>query len=413
MTSRNSTWVRKAGWDGHGPTLVFVLPWLGVLALAPVLATETAPREPERKGRGFAYQHDEDPKIPLSIHVLKVERSRADFEVHSTLAKGATIGLGKMTEQTKALPPGLGKPIAAINGDFWKDGRYEGDPEGLQIMRGELISAPGERACFWIDTNGQPHATNVLSQLKVIWPNNTSTPIGLNEERADRAVVLYTSAVGPSTRTRRGRELILERAGQGDWLPLRPGCTLSARVREVRESGDSPVSSNTLVLSPGSQSSAPDLSTGAVVQISTAMTPDLRGVLTAVAGGPALVREGKVANFTAGPARHPRTAIGWNDKFYFFVVVDGRQPRLSLGISLQDLAAYMIKLGCEHALNLDGGGSTTFWIYGHVMNSPCYGYERPMANAVVLVQKPPNESAAVFQSSVVSDVAPRGASRSD
>jgi hypothetical protein len=381
---------------------VFVLPCVGVFALTPVLATDSALREPERKGRGFSYLHDEDRKIPLSIHVLKVDRSRAEFEVHSTLAKGAALGLGTMTEQTKALPPGLGKPIAAINGDFWKDGRYEGDPEGLQIMRGELISAPGERACFWIDSNGQPHATNVLSQMKVTWPNNTSTPMGLNEERTDRAVVLYTSAVGPSTRTKRGRELVLEQEGQGEWLPLRAGQTLSARVREVRESGDSPVSSNTLVLSLGSQSSAPNLSTGAVLKISTATAPNLRGVLTAVAGGPALVREGKPANFTAGPARHPRTAIGWNDKFYFFVVVDGRQPGLSLGISLQELAAYMIKLGCEHALNLDGGGSTTFWIYGNVMNSPCYGYERPMANAIVLVQKPADENAALQSSNASS-----------
>ncbi len=391
---------------------VFVLPWLGVLAFTPVFATDNALREPERKGRGFSYQHDEDPKIPLSIHVLKVERSRSDFEVHSTLAKGATIGLGTMTEQTKALPLGLGKPIAAINGDFWKDGRYEGDPEGLQIKRGELISAPGERACFWIDTNGQPYATNVLSQMKVIWPNDTSTPVGLNEERSDRAVVLYTSAVGPSTRTKRGRELILEHEGQGDWLPLRAGHTFVARVRQVREGGDAPLSSNTMVLSLGSQSSVPDVSTGAVLKISTAMTPDLRGVLTAVAGGPALVREGKAANFTAGPARHPRTAIGWNDKFYFFVVVDGRQPRLSLGISLQDLAAYMIKLGCEHALNLDGGGSTTFWIYGNVMNSPCYGYERPMANAIVVVQKPSEENAAL-QSNVDRDLPPDVSSRSE
>ncbi len=389
---------------------VFVLSCLGVLAFTPVLATDNALHEPERKGRGFSYVHEEDPKIPLSIHVLKFERSRPDFEVHSTLAKGATIGLGTMTEQTKAWPLGLGKPIAAINGDFWKDGRYDGDPEGLQIMRGELISAPGERACFWIDTNGQPHASNVLSQMKVIWPNDTSTPIGLNEERTDRNAVLYTPAVGPSTRTKRGRELILEREGEGDWLPLRAGCTLTARVREVRESGDAPLSSKTLVLSLGSQSSVPDVSAGAVLKISTATTPDLRGVVTAVAGGPALVREGKVANFTGGPVRHPRTAIGWNDKFYFFVVVDGRQPGLSLGISLQDLAAYMIKLGCEHALNLDGGGSTTFWIYGNVMNSPCYGYERPMANALVLVQKPLTENAAL-QSTVdrgsAPDVTPR------
>ena len=413
MISRNSTWVRQAGCNGHGPMFVFVLSCLGVLALTPVLSADSTLREPERKGRGFSYLHDEDPKIPLSIHVFKAERSRLDFEVHSTLAKGAAIGLGTMTEQTKALPLVLGKPIAAINGDFWKDGRYEGDPEGLQIMRGELISAPGERSCFWIDSDGRPHATNVLSQMKVIWPNDATTVIGLNEERTDESVVLYTSVVGPSTRTKKGRELILEREGQGDWLPLRAGRTLTARVREVRQTGDSPLSTNTLVLSlsPEAVEGVPVVSAGAILKISTATIPDLRDVQTAIGGGPVLVREGKMANFTAAPVRHPRAAIGWNDKFYFFVVVDGRQPKLSLGISLQDLAAYLIKLGCQYAFNLDGGGSATFWVYGNVMNSPCYGYERPMANALVLVQKQTRQNS--LQSTAVHDALPYTSPRSE
>jgi len=250
--------------------------------------------------------------------------------------------------------------------------------------------------------------------LKVTWPNNATTLIGLNEERTDRSVVLYTSAVGPFTRTKKGRELILEREGEGDWLPLRAGRTFSARVREVRQTGDSSLSTNTLVLSLGSQAveDVPAVSAGAVLKISTATIPDLRGVQTAIGGGPVLVRQGKVANFTATPVRHPRAAVGWNDKFYFFVVVDGRQPRLSLGISLQDLAAYLIKLGCQDAFNLDGGGSATFWAYGNVMNSPCYGYERPMANALVLVQKAPSQNASL-QSTAVRDPLPDISPRSE
>ena len=69
-------------------------------------------------------------------------------------------------------------------------------------------------------------------------------------------------------------------------------------------------------------------------------------------------------------------------------------------MSLEDLAAYMIKLGCQEAQNFDGGGSATFWIYGNVMNSPCYGRERPMANALVLVQKPRERSASLDSTAV-------------
>jgi hypothetical protein len=392
VISRKQGQARESVWKSQERLFAFLrrLLWLASLGITLSLSAGDTPPEPERRGRGTFYLHDEVPDVPWSIHVLKIERSRADFELHTTLSKGAGTELGTMTEQLKALPPELGKPIAAINGDFWKSGQYDGDPEGLQIMRGELVSAPGDRSCFWIDPSGQPHATNVTAQFKVIWPNNATTPIGLNEERTNSGVVLYTSTVGPTTRTKRGRELILERQGQCDWLPLRAGDAFPARVREVREAGNSPLSRNTLVLSlsPQSVERVPNVSTGAILRIATASTPDLRGVQTAIGGGPALVRQGKVASFTSPSVRHPRTGIGWNDKFYFFVVVDGRQPRLSVGMTLQELAAYMIKLGCQEALNFDGGGSATFWLYGNVMNSPCYGHERPMANALVLVQKP-------------------------
>ena len=68
-------------------------------------------------------------------------------------------------------------------------------------------------------------------------------------------------------------------------------------------------------------------------------------------------------------------------------MVDGRQANVSAGMTFPELAAYMEKLGCQVAMNLDGGGSSTFWVRGQVMNSPCYGHERPMANALVLTRK--------------------------
>jgi len=368
--------------------------WFASVFVVASRAEETP--EFERKHRGVSYSHDEVRDLPWSIHVLKVDRSRGDYEFHTTVARSNGLSLGTMTEQTKTVPMELGKPIAGINGDFWKSGIYDGDPEGLQIARGELVSAPGERSCFWIDREGRPQATNVISQLKVTWPNSAVTLVGLNEERTNGATVLYTSAVGPTTRTKQCRELILERGEGADWLPLRAGHDYVARVREVRETGNCAVAPDTLVLSLSSQLQGriPDLSTGTVLRISTATVPSLRGVQTAIGGGPALVRNGKMATFTSAPVRHPRTALGWNDGFYFLVVVDGRQPSLSIGMTLQELAAYMIKLGCQTAINLDGGGSATFWAYGNVMNSPCYGHERPMANALVLVQKPPDAQAA-------------------
>ncbi|MEW6161163.1 MAG: phosphodiester glycosidase family protein, partial [Verrucomicrobiota bacterium] len=44
-------------------------------------------------------------------------------------------------------------------------------------------------------------------------------------------------------------------------------------------------------------------------------------------------------------------------------------------------------LGCDEAMNLDGGGSAVCWVYGQVMNSPSEGRERGMANGLVVVQR--------------------------
>jgi exopolysaccharide biosynthesis protein len=47
----------------------------------------------------------------------------------------------------------------------------------------------------------------------------------------------------------------------------------------------------------------------------------------------------------------------------------------------------MVKLGCSDAMNLDGGGSATCWVYGQVMNSPSEGQERGMGNSLIVVQR--------------------------
>jgi exopolysaccharide biosynthesis protein len=86
--------------------------------------------------------------------------------------------------------------------------------------------------------------------------------------------------------------------------------------------------------------------------------------------------------------RHPRTAVGWSKKQFVLVQVDGRRNDLSVGMTLQELAAYLVRLGCEEAMNFDGGGSATLWYEGKVRNRPCDGYDRPIANSLVVVRKP-------------------------
>ena len=99
------------------------------------------------------------------------------------------------------------------------------------------------------------------------------------------------------------------------------------------------------------------------------------GVWQAFSFGPALVSGSKVTvnkkDEVSGELHsNPRTAIGMIDVcHYVFVVSDGRTSE-SAGLSLYDLASFMHGLGAKTAYNLDGGGSSTMYFNGQVINKP-------------------------------------------
>ncbi len=69
--------------------------------------------------------------------------------------------------------------------------------------------------------------------------------------------------------------------------------------------------------------------------------------------------------------KYPRTAVGIKDNGdWVFAVVDGCFYGLCGGMTIKELAQFMLGLGCVHALNLDGGGSSTMIIKGKVVNEP-------------------------------------------
>ena len=99
------------------------------------------------------------------------------------------------------------------------------------------------------------------------------------------------------------------------------------------------------------------------------------GVVNLFAFGPALIQNGHIAisqNDEVGRAmaNNPRTAIGIIDELhYVFVVSDGRTNE-SQGLSLYELAQVLQQYGCQTAYNLDGGGSSTMYFNGQVVNHP-------------------------------------------
>jgi exopolysaccharide biosynthesis protein len=112
-----------------------------------------------------------------------------------------------------------------------------------------------------------------------------------------------------------------------------------------------------------------------------------------IGGDTMLVHEGQISvptycgsYFCQG---QPRTGVGvQTDGRLLFVVVDGRQPRYSLGLSMVGFARLMKKLGAVEALNLDGGGASTMVVKDKVVNRPSDGHLRHVASAALILPGP-------------------------
>ena len=388
------------------------LRYFRAVALAAVfsLGVAAAERVPERAPRqlyklryskvfpGLDYARVRDTNVPWSIHIVRLDRHRKDFEIITTLGKGKIQGLATLSQQLAALRPEIGQPLAAINGDFFliKPGPYQGDPEGVQIINRELVSAPADK-CFWAEANGRLHIGVVYPRLEVIWPNGNQTPLALNQTPPPDGATLFTPTFGDTTEATNATELVLEKIAGQAWLPLHVDETYRARVREIHPAGNSPLARELMVLTVTGTTTTnlAAVKRGDLVRLTTATSVNISKATLALGGGPVLVRNGKeeawpskkgIADYVQ--PRHPRTAIGFNARYLYLVAVDGRQPELSVGMSLVELASLLKQIGCTDALNLDGGGSTTFWLNGKVMNSPSDKHERAIANALVILRAP-------------------------
>ncbi|WP_418836941.1 phosphodiester glycosidase family protein, partial [Phascolarctobacterium faecium] len=111
--------------------------------------------------------------------------------------------------------------------------------------------------------------------------------------------------------------------------------------------------------------------------------------------GPMLVEDGKrnvrsVSEQIAGDiayGRAPRTAIGVKkDGTVVILVADGRRTN-SVGMTLDEVARYMIKLGAVSALNFDGGGSSEMVLNNKILNNPSDGNERAVSVGLGLFSK--------------------------
>ena len=112
-----------------------------------------------------------------------------------------------------------------------------------------------------------------------------------------------------------------------------------------------------------------------------------------VGGVPQLIKNGKIeitwqeekTSKSFVETKHPRTAVAkLKDGKFLMITVDGRSEA-SGGIGLQNLAEILLEVGATDAMNLDGGGSTTMFLSGKIVNHPSDKEgERKVSDAILV-----------------------------
>lgn len=126
------------------------------------------------------------------------------------------------------------------------------------------------------------------------------------------------------------------------------------------------------------------------VEMDIKTSPNWENIDHIISGGPYLVRDSQIyvdvkdQKLTSISGKNPRTAIGYTkDDNLILVTIDGREES-SVGMNIYDLAKFMKSLGCDNAMNLDGGGSSVMYIKGNIVNNPSVRGGAAISNAFTI-----------------------------
>ncbi|MDX2044484.1 MAG: phosphodiester glycosidase family protein [Acidobacteriota bacterium] len=298
---------------------------------------------------------------------------------------------GAETTSSMALRHGA---LAAINGGYFRtSGIVRGEPMGVLTIEGKVLSeSVNNRAAVAVFDDGKQiraAVTHLAMTAELRADGKAIRPVnGFNRPREKDEMIVFTPEFHRTTLTAAdGVEFIIEKNrvvkiadGAGSSLIPATGFVLSAAG-----------ASREWALKHLRQGSRVELKIETKTEPPIPFQPDF-----ILGGGPQLLAAGKPV-FTAESARysdslyrqrHPRTAIGWTaDGKLILLTVDGRQ-KLSVGMTMTELAALMLELGCVEAMNLDGGGSSTMVVKNKIVNRPSDATgERAVSDALLVYSR--------------------------
>lgn len=372
------------------------------LAPAPAPAVETAPGwdRVERVAPGVRHLSRVDSAGPWAVHVVEADPRVCGVELGTVKAADRLEGREATSELARRAERARGRPVlAALNADFFSF-TPPGVPTGAQVVAGEIVRGPGERAVVGVAAGGRPFVGRVRLGGRLWLSQGLSATLGrVNARPAGDTLALYNGFAGATTPADTGVvELLVRRVGG----PGAVGDTLRGVLvgSDTAAAGVAIPADGVVFAARGRAADFLRMLTppGDTVRWTLRFEPAPAPVREMVGGHPVLLRRGaEVPDAESGAGaefartRHPRSAVGWRaDGTLLLVAVDGRQPGHSVGMSLAEMRSLFRELGATEALNLDGGGSTALVVRDRVANRPSdRGGERPVANALVLLGPAP------------------------
>ncbi len=364
-------------------------------------------------GPGSHYTYYEERSTPWALHVVEIDLQNPYITLESIKADDLRYGREGTRNMSARSDRSEHRVVSAINGDFYNT--TNGVPINNQIVNGEFVHAYSyHRSAFGYNNVGKPCITipsfsgTVISTIDSTGETVSYPLTTVNRDRDTDYLVIYNNFMGNSTQTNQyGYECLASPVS--DWVVNDTVyCIIEQRESYV---GNMNIPDGKFVLSghgPAVTFLYEHCQIADTVKIVQKLANSLPGLTQLIGGGPRMLENGvdiiNIADQQEGfgasfcSARHPRTAIGYNadSTIAYFVVVDGRQEH-SFGMSLYELADFMKYIGATYAVNLDGGGSSTFTVRSEIMNIPSDGWQRIVANAMMCVSSAPNSDLSIVQ----------------
>ncbi|MDR0505687.1 MAG: phosphodiester glycosidase family protein [Dysgonamonadaceae bacterium] len=379
--------------------------------------------ENQNVGNAAVYKRLHIPAFPLYVSVLEIDITASDIKIEAWSGKDLTQGKEHPQDVANRKTTENHRVLAAINGDF-----FGSTPCGGEMILGELsqkvvspeFCADGPDCAPHIAFDA--HSKPVMDVMRFVpfvkLPTGETYNItAFNSTRWEHNLILYNAFSGKTkTETNEWGVEYLVSPENGLWMPDING-DIKCKVEKIRpiypgegalekmdiERGKVVLSGHGFArdfLEKVGKNDEIFINWGVIMD----NNPQMKSVENLIGGNMLILQNGVPAppgTEDRERLRHPRTSVGYNNdrtKVYF-VVADGRQTGVTVGVSTRELADIMSFAGADNAINIDGGGSSCMVVDGVIKNTP--SEKRNVINGLLLAEilSPPNDTKVIPKTS--------------